>query len=327
MANSAPMPTGTVASGADVLAGVGDRERPAAPVRRRRLGRRLRRGWPYLFALPAVAALCGAFGYPLVEVVKYSLYSGSIGDLTYVGGENYTALWQDPVFIHSVVDNLKLLLTVPVMTLLALVLALILNTQVRGWRQYRSIVFMPYVLPATAIGLSFGYFLEQSGAFNTLLRQWHLGALALNWLGSSSVVVPTIGGVIIWQQLGFGVVVLGAALLAVPQELIEAARVDGANTWQIQRSVLIPHIKRVIELFMVLEAITVLSAIFTYVYVLTGGGPGNASSVMEYYIFQNGFENGSIGIASAAAVVLLLLASVLIAVYLRLRTRTEEPKR
>jgi len=313
-------------------AGRADAGTATRPVRDEKVAtprRSLRRHdlWPYAFLLPAVLALLFAFGYPLFEVIRTSFYSGSIGNLTYVGTQNYQGLFQDPVFVDSVLNNLKLLATVPVMAALALAIALLLNTQLRGWRQYRAITFLPYILPATAIGLTFGYLLSQSGILNTFLREWHLGWLAKDWLGSSSFVVSTIGSVIIWQQLGFGIVVFSAALLSVPQETIEAARMDGANGWQIQWSILVPQIKRVIEFFLVLEAITILSAIFTYVYVLTKGGPGNTSSVMEYYIFQTGFANGAIGVASAAAVVLLGLAAVLIFFYLRLRARSEDPAR
>jgi ABC-type sugar transport system permease subunit len=283
-----------------------------------------RRLWPYGFVLPAVVALAGTFLYPLVAVIRFSFYSGSLGNLVYVGTANYDGLWQDPVFIGSLLNNLKLLGTVPIMTVLALIIALVLNAQIRGWRQYRAIVFLPYILPATAIGLTFSFLLQENGVLNTQLRLAHLGALAQDWLGSATHVVPTIGSVIIWQQLGFGVVVFAAALLAVPQELIEAARIDGATGWQIQRSILLPQIRRVIEFFVIVEAITVLSSIFTYVYVLTKGGPADASSVMEYYIFDNGFDNGAIGVASAAVVVLLLLSSVLIMIYLRLRARAAE---
>jgi ABC-type sugar transport system permease subunit len=91
--------------------------------------------------------------------------------------------------------------------------------------------------------------------------------------------------------------------------------------------ILLPHIRRVIEFFVVLEAITVLSSIFAYVFVLTKGGPANASSVVEYYIFQNGFENGAIGVASAAAVILLLFVSIPIVFYLRLRRNSAEVAR
>lgn len=307
--------------GSSVLASPASR--PGVP----RLSQGIRRLWPYGFVLPAVLALAAAFLYPLVAVIRFSFYSGSLGNLVYVGTANYEGIWQDPVFIGSLLNNIKLLGTVPIMTVLALIIALILNAQLRGWRQYRAIVFLPYILPATAIGLTFSFLLQENGVLNTQLRSWHLGALAQDWLGSATHVVPTIGSVIIWQQLGFGVVVFAAALLAVPQELIEAARIDGATGWQIQWSILLPQIRRVIEFFVIVEAITVLSAIFTYVYVLTKGGPADSSSVMEYYIFDNGFDNGAIGVASAAVVVLLLLASVLIVIYLRLRARAAEPGR
>ena len=133
--------------------------------------------------------------------------------------------------------------------------------------------------------------------------------------------IPAIGSVIVWQQFGFGVVVFSAALLAVPNETVEAARIDGAGWWAIQRRILIPQIRRIIEFFVILQAIIVLSSVFTYVYVLTGGGPAYSSSVMEYYIYQNGFADGSVGIASAGAVVLLAIASAFIAGYIWLRTR------
>ena len=286
-----------------------------------------RQAWAYGFILPAACAIGLAFGYPLTRVIRFSFQSGSVGDLTDVGFQNYAWLWEDPVFVRAALNNLKLLISVPIMTALALVIALILNGQVRGWRQYRAIVFLPYILPATAIGLVFSFLLEQSGVLNSLLRSAHLGFLARDWLGSAGNVVPTIGGVIIWQQLGFGVVVFAAALLAVPQELIEAARIDGASNWQIQRLILLPYIRRVIEFFMVLQAITVLSSIFAYVFVLTKGGPANASTIIEYYIFQNGFDNGAIGVASAAVVILLLFVSVLIVIYLRLRQPNAEAGR
>ena len=286
-----------------------------------------RQAWAYGFILPAACAIGLAFGYPLTRVIRFSFQSGSVGDLTDVGFQNYAWLWEDPVFVHAALNNLKLLISVPIMTALALVIALILNGQVRGWRQYRAIVFLPYILPATAIGLVFSYLLEQGGVLNSLLKSAHLEFLARDWLGSAGNVVPTIGGVIVWQQLGFGVVVFAAALLAVPQELIDAARIDGASNWQIQRLILLPYIRRVIEFFMVLEAITVLSSIFAYVFVLTKGGPANASSIIEYYIFQNGFDNGAIGVASAAVVILLMFVSVLIVIYLRLRRPNAEADR
>jgi ABC-type sugar transport system permease subunit len=294
-------------------------EVPPAPATRR--GWRRRNLWAYWYMTPVLAALALVFGYSFVEVVHYSFYAGSVGQLTYVGTSNYHELFADPQFITSMFNNIKLLLTVPVVTVISLAIALMINTTFRGVRQYRAIVFLPYILPATAMGLSFSYLLQGNGVLDALLKNLDLSFLIKDWLGSPSWVMFSIGSVIVWQQFGFGVVVFSAALLAVPGETIEAARIDGANWWIVQWKILIPQIRRIIEFFVILEAIIVISSVFTYVYVLTGGGPAYTSSVMEFFIYQNGFENGSIGIASAAAVVLLAIASVLIAIYIWVRAR------
>jgi ABC-type sugar transport system permease subunit len=306
--------------------GAGELEPRASPGpwQARRTRRRRRSLWPYAFVLPTLAMLGLVFAYPLVTVVRDSFYAGSPSQLIWVGGANYRNVLHDPVFLRSVANNLRLLVTVPVMTALALAIALFLDEGIRGWRQYRAVVFLPYVLPATAIGLSFSYLLQRNGVLNTILRSLGLGAFALDWLGSAKVVMASIGGVVIWQQLGFGVVVFTASLLALPREVTEAALIDGAGWWQLRRRVILPQIREIIEFFMVLEAITVLSWVFNYVYVLTGGGPGDASSVMEFYIWKNGFSLGSIGVAATVAVLLLGMAGILIFVYFRLRVRHAE---
>jgi ABC-type sugar transport system permease subunit len=273
---------------------------------------------------PALAAIGLAFIYPLVQVIRYSFYTGSASSMLYVGTENYSFVFHDPVFRTSLFNNLKLLATVPVMTALALLIALLLNDRIRGWRQYRAIVFLPYILPAAAVGITFSFLLERNGGLNALLSDLGLGFLTQDWLGSSHLATPSIGAVIIWQQLGFGVVVFSAALLSLPAETVEAAQLDGASWWTIQRRVVIPQIRGIIEFFVTLEAITVLSQVFTYVYVLTAGGPANSSSVLEYYIWVNGFSEGATGIASAVAVIMLGLASILIVIYMRLHARNVE---
>ncbi len=288
-------------------------------TRRRRRRRVL---WPYLYALPAAAAMAFVIGYPLVQVVRYSFYAGNFSDPIWVGLDNYKGVLEDPSFHQSALNNLKLLLAVPVIIGLALVIALILNDRIRWGRQYQAIVFLPYVLPAAAIGIAFSFLLQENGVLNTALRQVHLGALAQDWLGSGQLAIVSVGGLVIWQQLGFAVVVLTAALLALPPETAEAARIDGAGWWTLQRRVLVPQIRPIIELLTVIQVITVVTWVFTYVYVLTAGGPGYASSVMELYIWRS-FSNGANGTAASVAVMLLGAASVLIGLSLWVRRRAE----
>lgn len=283
-----------------------------------------RRLWPYLFASPAVIAIGFGFGFPLVSVIRNSLYSGTFYEQQFVGLGNFEALRADDVFVRAFTNNLRLLLTVPVMTILALLIAVLLHEGVKGWRVHRGAIFIPYILPAVGIGVAFSAFLQFNGALNQALRGIGLTSLAKDWIGSPDLAIWSVGGVVIWQQLGFGVVVFLAALLSLPHEVTEAARLDGVSWWQMQIRVQLPQIRSTIEFFVLTEAITVLSWVFTYVYVLTSGGPGNASTVMEFYIWKNGFAEGSVGLANAAAVVVLALAGVLIVSYLWLRRSPEE---
>lgn len=282
--------------------------------------------WPYFFVAPAAAALILGFVFPLATTVRNSFYAGSFSRLQFVGLSNYKVMLSDPIFYTALLNNFKLLLTVPVMTVLALVIAAILYEGVRGARLYQAAIFLPYILPAAAIGLAFSVFLQLNGGLNSALRSVGLSSLALDWLGSPDLAIWSVAGVVVWQQLGFGVIVFLAALLSLPTEVTEAARMEGASWWQLQTRVHFPQIRGTIEFFLVFEGITVLSWVFTYVYVLTGGGPSNSSSVMELYIWKSGFAQGSVGLANAAAVVLMALATVLILVYVRLRAKDVEAR-
>ena len=263
-----------------------------------------------------------AFGFPLVQVVRDSFYAGSFDSPIWVGLDNYKGVIHDPSFRQSLLNNFKLLVAVPVMLGLGLAIALVLNDRVRGMRQYQAIVFLPYVLPATAIGLCFSFVLQENGVLNTALRGAHLGFLAQDWLGNSHLAIGSVGGLVVWQQLGFCVVVFTAALLALPPETSEAARIDGAGWWALQLRVLVPQIRPIIELLAVIQVITVLSWVFNYVYILTSGGPGYASSVMELYIWRS-FSQGANGTAASVAVMLFGMASVLIGLSLWVRRRAE----
>jgi len=291
------------------------------PVKGRRLGGE---AWPYAFILPMVLCLGLVFAYPLITVVRNSLYTSSMGQATFSGLENYKSLFHDPVFMTSLFNSLKLLAVVPIVTVVAMIIALMLYEGTKGWRAYRLMVFVPYIIPATAVGISFSYLLQQNGILNIALRRLSLDFLALDWIGNSNIVLFSIGGVLVWTQLGFGIVVFTASLLSLPRELSEAAAIDGATRWQTNRLVVLPQVRGTVEFFLVLQAIQVIAWTFPYVYVLTHGGPGNASSVMDLYVWRYAFQYSSPGLSSAAAVVLLLISGVLIAIYTRLRTKQDE---
>ena len=262
-----------------------------------------------------------AFGYPLVQVVRDSFYAGSFDSPIWVGLDNYRGVIDDPEFRQSLVNNLKLLLGVPIMLGLGLAIALVLNDRIRGGAAVPG-DRVP-ALRAAGDGDRHRVLVPAAGerrAQHARCATLHLGSLAQDWLGNSHLAIVSVGGLVVWQQLGFGVVVFTAALLALPPETAEAARIDGAGWWSLQLRVLVPQIRPIIELLTVIQVITVLSWVFNYVYVLTSGGPGYASSVMELYIWRS-FSNGANGTAASVAVMLLGMASVLIALSLWVRRR------
>jgi ABC-type sugar transport system permease subunit len=168
------------------------------------------------------------------------------------------------------------------------------------------------------------YLLGLNGIFNTLLRLVGLGFIAKDWLGSAVWVLPSIAGVIIYREFGFGLVLFLARLMSLDKEILEAAEIDGANWWQTHWFVTLPQMSAVIEFFVIVELITMLSWVFAYVYTMTGGGPGFASTIMEFYIWKHAFAFRSPGIASALAVILLASTTLFIVLQLRLRRQPLE---
>ena len=172
-----------------------------------------------LLVSPILITMAGLVFYPIGRTVWDSLHrvNPMQAATPFVGLDNYKGVLSDPQFRQSLLNNMKLLLAVPIMLGLGLAIALVLNDRIRGMRQYQAIVFLPYVLPATAIGIAFSFLLQENGVLNTALRHLHLGALAQDWLGNSHLAIVSVGGLVVWQQLGFGVVVFTAALLALPE--------------------------------------------------------------------------------------------------------------
>jgi ABC-type sugar transport system permease subunit len=279
---------------------------------------------PYLYLAPASIFLLAIFVYPILQVVRTSLLQTNADGIKTLGLGNYRLVASDPVFWQSAANNGKLLLTVPIMTILALLIALLLFERIRGWKVYRSVLFLPYILAVPVVATTFVYLLGLNGIFNTSLRLIGLDALAKDWLGSAQWVVPAIGGVIIYRELGFGLVLFLARLMSLDKEILEAAEIDGANWWQTHWFVTLPQLSAVIEFFVVVELITMLSWVFAYVYTMTGGGPGFASTIMEFYIWKHAFAFRSPGMASALAVILLASTTLFIVLQLRLRRKPLE---
>lgn len=282
----------------------------------------LRQIEPYLFLAPALVVIGLIFAFPIVRLVTLSFQRPFQGEMLLVGLTNYQAIFKDEVFLRAVRNNLTLLISVPVMVFIALILAVFLFDRIRGWQFYRTTLFLPYLLPITVVGLIFSYIFQLSGVLNDFLKVIGLERFILDWLGSTKLALPTLMFVIVWKEVGFGIVLFLARLMSVEEELFDAAKIDGANWWRLQWHITLPQLATTIEFFTIVSIITILSWVFGYVYVMTGGGPGNATMVTELFIYLTGFRYNQMNIASAVSVILLLVTGIFIFLELRLRERS-----
>jgi ABC-type sugar transport system permease subunit len=255
----------------------------------------------------------------MVELVRKSLEF----DGKWAGLENFRAVLQDPTFRDAIAHNGRLLIAVPILVLLALLVSVLLFEGLRGWRFHRWAVFLPYVLPIPVVGVIFGQLLQLNGLVNQGLRGVGLDALALDWLGQPRWALWSLTGVVVWKELGFGVMLFLARLLSLPAETFEAARIDGARFFRLHRYITVPQLASVIAFYVVVEAITMVSAVFNYVYVISNGtgGPGDATQVAELYVYQTAFQFDAPEIAATAATLLFGATLMLIVVFFRLQRR------
>ncbi len=268
----------------------------------------------FIFLLPSLLLVGLIFIYPVYSLVRMSLFQ-SLGSLSlYVGFDNYTVVLNDPLFRTSVRNNLVLMACVPVMIGIALGLALLLFEQRKSAPLYRYFLFVPYIISITVSGIAFSAMLTRNGAFNELLAGVGLGFLRQDWLGDPGIALLSVGGVIIWRETVLGVVLFAARLLTLSVEPLEAAMVDGATRWRAHWNVTLPQMRGIIGFYTITSIITVAVWTFSYVFVMTNGGPGNATMTADLYIYQNAFTVAQMNLAAAAATVVLVAAIAIVVI-------------
>ncbi len=281
---------------------------------------------PILFVAPCVALLAFIFGYPLVKIFEFSFrhIRGFTGP--FVGFRNYQLVLNQPTFQDAITNNAKLLLAVPVIIIVSVLIAIVLFDQVRGWRVYRTILFIRYILSVPIVAVVLKNIFQFNGPFNETARALGMDFIALDWLGDPKVAIWTIMIVVIWREVGFGIVLMLSRLLGLNAETLEAAQLDGANWRQRVIYVIIPQMRGIIEFYAVVNVIGMVAAVFAYVFMVTKGGPGTSTQVMELYIFNMLTRNALPGIASAVSVMLFIafVVMILILFFLLNRSRRRE---
>jgi multiple sugar transport system permease protein len=298
--------------------------RPGAASGKRRPRRRftLERAAPLVLVFPAIAILLVFRVYPLALGVNFSFTGDQELNGVFIGLDNYVTLFNDVRFHAAARNVIVVLLFVPLEVLVAGILATFIFLKVPGHRFYRSVYFLPVVLSPIIIGAIFNIVLAANGPLNDVNKA--LGLPVIDWLGQSNSALPSVLGVHIWATFGMALVIFLAGFSTVDQELLDAARIDGASLGQTIWYVVIPELSQTIQFVFVTTTIGMLTGIFGLLYTMTAGGPGAASYLPEFLIWKLNGE-AKPALASAASVVLLLLILVIGLLQIRvLRRATKE---
>ena len=295
-----------------------------APARRKRSRwrKRLEIG---LFAGPALLVYVAFVLLPVVLAAVYSFFKwNGFGPLVdFIGVDNYTRALSDPVFVSAIGHNffivgLSLLIQGPI----AIGIALLLNRKLPGRRLFRVLIFIPYVLSEVVVALAWRLILQPNGPFDALMAAVGLGDLRQLWLADTGLVLWTLFAILTWKYVGFAIILLLAGLQGIPEELEEAAQIDGATWWQTQRYITLPLLGPTIRIWAFLSIIGSLQQ-FDLVWILTGGGPADATQTMATYMVQYGFQRSQLGFGSAVAVILFVISLACALVYQRLVLRRD----
>ena len=281
--------------------------------------RHARTGWMMIF--PVLLGFVLFVIYPIFSVIRdsFTSYNPLSGEAAFIGIDNYTRLLTDETAL-TVAKNTFIfaLLLVPINMVLALTLASILNANFAGKTGFRAVFFSPVVVSTVAWTIVWRYILQDDGPINFGLGQ--VGVDGANWLQDGSWPMISVVMVQVFKNVGMNMVFFLAALQGVPDEMYEAAEIDGARRWSQFRYITLPFISPTILLVSVL---TIAGAfqVFAQVLLLTGGGPGLSTTVLAYYIYLTAFKIFDLGYASALATVLFIFIMILTVIQWRLRKR------
>ncbi|HEY8588933.1 MAG TPA: sugar ABC transporter permease [Naasia sp.] len=278
---------------------------------------------------PALLMFLGFVIFPVVMAAYYGFFSWQgFGPATqFVGLRNYVTIFEDPTFQaalwhNAVIVVLSLVLQGPA----AILLALLLNRKLRGQSLIRVLIFVPYVISEVVVGTGFSLILSSNGGFNGFLRDIGLGGLTQDWLSNPDIAIWTLMFIITWKYIGFAVILFLAGLQGIPEELSEAAAIDGASYWQIQRQITLPLLAPTLRIWAFLSIIGSLQ-LFDLVYIIWGQYISSTAgtSTMAIYMVANGRLSGNYGYGNAVAVVLFLISLAVALIYQRfiLRRDTE----
>ncbi|NJL88563.1 MAG: sugar ABC transporter permease [Coleofasciculaceae cyanobacterium SM2_1_6] len=274
---------------------------------------------PYLFLLPAFLILLLTVFLPAGQAFFLS-FTRYEYDLTqapqWVGSTNLQRLWADPVFWKTLGNSLLyLVVVVPVLVIIPLLLAILINRKLWGINWFRAAFYTPVVISMVVAGIAWRWLYSSNGLFNQFLKIFNLEAIP--WLTSPRWALFSVMGVTVWKGLGYYMLIYLAGLQSIPQELYEAAAIDGVDGVGKHWSITLPLMRPYLLLVGVISAISAIK-VFEEVFIMTQGGPLNSSKTLVYYLYEQAFNNLEISYACAIGLVMFLAIFLLSILNLKL---------
>lgn len=284
------------------------------------------RRFGYLFVSPAVIILSIVILAPIIIAIITSFYDYTLINRTldsFIGLRNYFESVSNEKFIHSAIVTIVFVILVVLFEFIIGFLIAILLNQVERFRNiYYFILLIPLLINPIVVGLIWRMFLHpQLGILNYLISL--VGIDPINWLGDPQNAFITIIFVDIWHQVSFMIILLLAGLASIPEEPYEAARVDGANAFQQFRDITLPYMRPVIIITLLIRLIFALKT-YDLIYIMTKGGPGDATDLISYYIYRSAFIGLDLGQAASMSVILLLIVCLIIYPLFKFMNRADE---
>jgi len=281
---------------------------------------------PYLFLAPALLVIAVFVLYPIVAVVYYSFTDYNIvTPPEWIGLKNYQQLVQDPIFWQALRHSFTYLLVTPTLIVLCILLAIVVNRKLPGINVFRALYYIPVISGSIAVGIAWRLLLETNGLLNSVLI-W-LGILQdpIQWLAEPAFTLPIAMLLTTWLGLGYYMMVFLAGLQNIPEELYDAALMDGCNAWQKHWYISLPGLRPQITFVAVISSLAALE-VFNEVFILTGGLGGilNSGVTMVFYLWRQAFRLQHAGYASAVAMALLAITLAFSIVNIRYLERGTE---
>ncbi len=263
---------------------------------------------PYLFLLPALIVLSLTVFYPALQAFFLS-FTRYEYDLTqppvWIGFKNFQRLWVDPVFWQTFRNTfLYLICVVPILVTVSLALAILVNQKLRGIQWFRAAFYVPVVISMVVAGIAWKWLYADNGLLNQLLKM--LAIPAVPWLTSPALAIFSVMAVTVWKGLGYYMVIYLAGLQAIPQDLYEAAAIDGSDGIKKHWDITVPLMRPYLLLVAVISAISATKT-FEELYIMTQGGPRNSSKTLVYYLYEQAFQNLEMSYACTIGLVMFLI--------------------